>query len=120
VIRDLNGVKGATFARSDKVDVVRLLHYDGHQTLTAWAKTADVAQIQVSTSATEATLLDQYGHEQTVSPTNDEFSLSLTGARCNKVDKCAVGGNVQLLVLPPGDLTVQEVRSGQMTNLTFG
>jgi hypothetical protein len=50
---------------------------------------------------------------------NGQYTLSLVGARCNDVDKCPVGGQVQLLVLPAGDITVQEVQSGQLTELTF-
>lgn len=119
VIRHLNGVESAQLAQTEMLDVVRLLHEDGHQTLVAWSKTAQSAQIQVSGMDGEVTLLDQYGREQNVSPDSGQYTLSLTGARCNNVDKCPIGGQVQLLVLPAGDITVEAVQSGQLTELTF-
>ena len=119
VIRRLNGVEHAQLAQSEKLDVVRLSHEDGHQTVIAWSKSAEAAQIQVSGLGGEAILLDQYGVGQTIMPENGQYILPLVGARCNDVDKCPVGGQVQLLVLPPGVITVQEGRSNQLTELTF-
>jgi hypothetical protein len=119
IIQRLNGVNEALRAQSDTVDVVWLTHEDGHQTIIAWAKTADAVQLQFSGGNSEATLLDQYGIEESIQPVNGDYQVSFVGARCNKVDKCAVGGNAQLLVLPPGNITVQEVRSGQVTDLLF-
>jgi hypothetical protein len=119
VIRHLNGVEHAQLAQSEKVDVVRFSHEDGHQTVIAWSKTAESAQIQLSGLDQDVILLDQYGVEQTVTPENGQYRLSLVGARCDDVDKCPVGGQVQLLVLPPGAITVQEVRSRQLIDLTF-
>ena len=111
VIRELNGVKSATLAQSDRVDAIRLSRTDGSQMVALWARKADVVQVQISATSTSATMIDQYGHQMAIEPVNHQYAISLEGARCNKTDGCAVGGNVELLMLPSGDMTIQEITS---------
>lgn len=118
IIDEWADVTGATFAEDDRVDVVQLLHPD-RQTLVAWSKTADTAQVVVRATAGEARLFDQYGNEQPLQAVNGEFRLDLPGARCDRADGCAVGGDVAILVLPPGEITVTELRAGQQFELAF-
>jgi hypothetical protein len=89
------------------VDVVRLTHTDGHVTLVAWSRTGTGAQIQIRAEP-GGRLFDQYGHELGAQAPDDSYTLKLDAARCNKKDGCAVGGAVQLLVLPTGDVTVRD------------
>jgi hypothetical protein len=118
VIRQFNDVQFAAFAQSDLVDIVRLERADGHQMIAAWARTADAAQIRVSATGEAAMLFDQYGAETPLELVNGAYTLFLDGARCNQRDGCAVGGNVLLLVLPAGDITVADM-TGTAVELTF-
>jgi hypothetical protein len=119
VIRHFSDVKSAVFARTDRADAVRVTHADGRYTLVAWARTADSAQLRVSAVGDQTVLLDQYGHTSIVQAKDGQYGLDLAGARCNKTDGCAVGGAVQLLVLPPGDFKLQEITSAATIDLTF-
>jgi hypothetical protein len=107
VIQRMSGVEKAALAQTDLVDVVRLTHMDGRQTLVAWARTGTATQLHIQAEA-GGRLLDQYGHELGAQETSGSYTLALDAARCNKKDGCAVGGAVQLLVLPPGDITVRD------------
>ena len=84
-----------------------------------WARKADSAQVQISATSGEASLIDQYGHETAIQPTNGMYTLTLAGARCDKADGCAVGGNVILLVQPTGTVTIQELTSTGTVDLKF-
>jgi hypothetical protein len=119
VIERFGGVQSASLAQSDRVDAVRLIQSDGTQTLVAWARTAEFAQIQVSATDTQSQLLDQYGTMMALRPTGNLYTLSLAGARCNPADGCAVGGLVSLLVQSQGDVTVQEITPGGIVPLVF-
>lgn len=118
IIREWGDVTHAAFAEDDRVDVVQLRHPD-RQTIVAWSKTGDAAQVVVSSAAAQALLLDQYGNEQMIESVSGEFHLDLPGARCDRADGCAVGGNVAILVLPPGDVMLYEQRAGQQIDLAF-
>jgi hypothetical protein len=118
-IRHLNDVESAVYTQTDTLDVVRMSHRDDHQTLVAWARTAESTQLEVG-GVDEAMLIDQYGNETLLASQDGVVKLFLPGARCDRADGCAVGGDVSLLVLPPGDITVREIRSGQQpVDLTF-
>jgi hypothetical protein len=105
-----DGVTDGTYAQSDSVDVVRLTHSNGQETLVAWARDADAAQIRVQATGTKAYLIDQYGGEQIIRPLDGYYTLSLAGAHCNADDvvSCPVGGVVWVLVQPGGDVSVEE------------
>lgn len=119
VIQHLNGVQSAALARTDGVDAVRLTQADGQQTLIVWARTAAQAQIMVSATGSESTLLDQYGKMVTLRPINGAYTLSLPGATCNNVDGCPVGGMPSLLVQPQGNFTLQEMTPAGLLPLDF-
>jgi hypothetical protein len=106
VIRYLNGVEQARRARAELVDIVRLTHRDGHETLVLWARTAVAAQVEISATAEKAQLIDQYGNMTIIRPVNGYYALSLPAAKCNDVDGCPVGGSTYLLVQPAGEFQV--------------
>ncbi len=109
VNRRLRDVTGAQFASGTAVDVVRLTHADGHQTVLAWAKTDAAAQVQVDATADSALRLDQYGNEQSITPTDGAYRLQLPPAHCTRVDGCAVGGAVLLLEQAAGEGRLYEI-----------
>lgn len=119
VIRYLNGVETAQRARTDTLDSVLLTHSDGHQTLLMWARTENPAQVQISPTGDKAMLLDQYGGARVLRPQDNGYTLNLSGARCNDVDGCAVGGAVSLLIQPAGDFAMNEITQNGQIPLTF-
>lgn len=112
VTRYFAAVEQATRAHSDTADVVRLTHHDGRETLVLWARTDGATQIEISATAEKAELIDQYGNVTIVRPIQGAYTISLAPARCNRVDGCAVGGPVWLLVQPKGEISVYERSSG--------
>jgi hypothetical protein len=110
VSHTFDGVVDGTYAQSDSVDVVRLTHSNGTETLVAWARDEDAAQIRIQATGTKAYLIDQYGGQQLVRPIEGYYTLSLSGARCNADDvvACPVGGAVWTLVQSNGGAVVEE------------
>lgn len=119
VIRTLNGVESGALARSDAVDVVRLLHENGRETFVLWARTEQPAQVTISATDDKAYLIDAYGGMTWLHPVDGTYTLSLAGAVCNNTDGCPVGGAVWLLVQPEGDITLNEITSTGTTSLIF-
>ncbi len=119
VIRYFNGAEQAQRAQSERVDVVKLTHSDGQQTLAMWARTGESAQIEISATGEKAHFVDQYGNITLVRPVDGLYRLALPGAVCNSVDGCAVGGLVSLLIQPAGDVLVHEIMSASQVDLTF-
>jgi hypothetical protein len=119
VIRQMSDVGSVALAQSAGVDAVRLTRQDGSEMIVLWARKAVSAQVHISATGGEATLIDQYGHESILQPQNGIYAFMLDGARCNKVDGCAVGGNVSLLTQPAGDITVQEITASGIVDLDF-
>jgi hypothetical protein len=119
VIQNFNRVTQAQSAQNADVDIVRLARADGQEIIIAWARTSSPAQIQVSASSEQAHLSDQYGNMMIARPLGNEYALTLSGALCNEVDGCPVGGLVSLLVQPQGDVTVDEITAGGIIPLGF-
>jgi hypothetical protein len=119
VIRYLSDVKSATLAQTKTVDVVKLVHANGQQSVMAWSRTAQATQLSITATGEKAYLLDQDGGVTIVRPTGSVYTLSLPGATCNDTDGCAVGGPISLLTQPAGDLTVGEVLESTTTRLSF-
>jgi hypothetical protein len=118
VIRHFNGVESASLARTDYLNVVRLLRTSGQQTLVAWARTETAAQLEIRAEGDKAYLLDQNGGKRVLRPQNGVYQLHLPGARCDETDGCAVGGPVSILVLPAGEIIVSATAPEQ-TPLEF-
>lgn len=112
VTRYFAGVEQANRASSETADVVRLTHADARETFVLWARTDRATQVEVSATAEKAYLIDQYGNVTIVRPQQEAYTVSLAPAQCNRVDGCAVGGAVWLLVQPQGDISVFERSSG--------
>ncbi|PJF41494.1 MAG: hypothetical protein D6737_06240 [Chloroflexi bacterium] len=119
VINYLDGVEQAALAQNETVDVVRLQHSNGRQTLLAWARSDGSSEIQVSATAEKAYLLDQYGNITIMRPAEGVYTLPLAGADCNDIDGCPVGGPVWLLIQPPGEFTVEETTASGSRPLLF-
>lgn len=65
----------------------------------AWASTAQPAFLSIPARGTQATLVDQTGNEQTITPEDGVYTLRLEGANCNSPGGlCAIGGPVLVLV----------------------
>ncbi len=119
VIRQLNDVDSVAVGQTEHVEAVKLTRQDGQDVIALWSRTADSPQVQISATSSGAALLDQYGLETDIQPQNGTYTITLAGARCDKADGCAVGGNVTLLVQPIGTITVQELTSAGMVDLKF-
>jgi hypothetical protein len=119
VIRRFRGVKQAAFAQTERVDAVKLVHADGLQTLAAWTRRAEAAQLRVNGVSQSVVNFDQYGRAHIIQAADRVYTLGLVAARCNPTDGCAVGGNVQLLALPAGDITIQELTPSGTVDVVF-
>jgi hypothetical protein len=116
----LGGVERAERARTDTLDAVLLTHADGRQTLLAWARGENSAQLQIGATGDKALLLDQYGNAIVLRPQAGVYTLDLPAARCNAVDGCAVGGAVSLLIQPASDTRNDvEVTTGNAMTLEW-
>lgn len=119
VIDQFNNVEAARLARTGRVNVVQLERADGQTVLAAWARTPAFAQVQVSATSETAHLLDQYGNMVMLRPFAGRYTLDLPGATCNRLDGCAVGGPVALLVQPRAAVDIHELTAAGMVTLTF-
>jgi hypothetical protein len=98
VIRQFKDVKQAIMAQTEQTVAVRLTLADESLLYVLWARTAADVNLTARAFNSQIALMDQYGHSQTVViDTNGQISFTLKGARCDKKDGCAVGGNVQII-----------------------
>ncbi|MBC7814607.1 MAG: hypothetical protein H7175_25855, partial [Burkholderiales bacterium] len=99
----------------DEVDVVRLEHFSGRETIVTWTRTAESAQVQIDATSDKGYLVDAYGSITMIRPNEVSedsagfYTLFLDGALCNNTDGCPVGGAVSMLIQPHGDITIQEI-----------
>ncbi|MCA0453363.1 MAG: hypothetical protein LCI00_05260 [Chloroflexi bacterium] len=117
VIQQFEGVEAAALAETEQMTAVWLTLEDGSELYAVWAKTAADVKLSVETSDANVAILDQYGHNLPISTDNNAIALTLAGARCDKQDGCAVGGNVQLVRAKQAVLS--EVTSGKTVELGF-
>lgn len=116
VIQHLSGVLSARRGTTDRVEVVTLTHTNNRQTVLAWARGEQPAQLRLQATADKAYQMDQYGSMTIIHPTDGFYTLQLPAARCNTTDGCPVGGNVTLLIQPDGPTEINEITaSGQQT-----
>ncbi len=97
VIQQFEGVQKASIAQTDQIMAVRLMLADDSELYAVWASTAADVNLSVETTDATLALMDQYGHNVPIVFNDNEISLTLKGARCDKQDGCAVGGNVMLI-----------------------
>ncbi len=117
VIQQFVGVQSASLAQTGQVTAVQLALADGSELYVVWANTSADGKLSVQTSDTNLAIMDQYGHNLPVTLDENEVALTLTGARCDKQDGCAVGGNVQLIHAKQAAL--YEQTSGGIVELKF-
>jgi hypothetical protein len=119
IAHHLTNVNDAEVASTETVDVVRLIHGDGRQTILAWAKTAMPSQVEISATDDKAYQLDEVGNITLLRPQDGRYQLDLSGATCDEQDGCAVGGRVSILVQSDGETSVVEFKGEQRVRLNF-
>lgn len=119
VVEQFSDVSSAKLAQTDTLSAVLLTHGDGRQSLVAWARTDRPAQLVLSAANPKSYLLDQYGKLSILRPDQSQYSLILPGAVCNAVDGCFLGGAVQIIVFPIGEVSAAEMVNNQQTALSF-
>ena len=117
VIREFRGVQAASLSKTELMTAVRLTFENSSDLYAVWANTAADVNVAVRTADTNVAIMDQYGDNLPIVFNNNEWSLTLRGARCDKQDGCAVGGNVQLIRAKQAAL--YEVTSGKTVELRF-
>ena len=118
VIKQFEGVKQGAIAQTPHTEAVRLTLADESFLYVLWARTAADVNLTAAVSNNQLALMDQYGHNQSaVIDTNGKLSFTLKGARCNKQDGCAVGGNVQ--IIHTSQVTLQEITSDGAVEIKF-
>lgn len=120
VAAQLDDVASAQLARTDTLDVVRLWHENGQQSILAWARTAQGAEIAISATGQKATQRSFDGTMRFLRPDDDgAYALTLPPALCEESEGCFLGGEVLFLVQEQGDLIVQELTSAGRQTLSF-
>lgn len=118
VIKQFEHVQSAKFAHTELSDAVQLVREDRSQVMVLWARTAMASNITVTASSGALSVMDQYGHVlPSVSDSSGKLALTLRGARCDKKDGCAVGGDVQ--IVQGSQLTIQETTSAGAVEIKF-
>lgn len=103
IVRHFQGVTGTVWAVTPQVYAVRLTHADGHQTVVAWARTAQASNFSLTDTAGK---VYRMGMDGTLTLSDVGAVFDLPGATCDDQDGCAVGGAPMVLMLPPGDVVV--------------
>lgn len=120
VIEHLRGVEDARLAATDQVNVVRLIHAGGQQTVIAWARTAAAITVEVAATSDKAYLLALDGTQTIIRPHDEVYQLTLPGATCESGrEGCVVGGPVTLLVQPHNDSAISVISGTQRESLAF-
>lgn len=119
VNQTFDDVESASLARTETVDVVRLTHRNGQETIAAWARTGSPTQIRIEALGDKAYQSDQYGNVTILRPDENRYTLMLSPAQCNETDGCFLGGNVLLLMQLSGESQVQEVTPDGDVPLVF-
>ncbi len=91
VIDHFSDVTAAERALTDRVYAVRLTHADGRASLIVWARTVQPALIR-ATELRAAVIYDVYGNIVNNEALASDQTFVLSGAVCNRVDGCPVGG----------------------------
>jgi hypothetical protein len=103
-VRHFQGVSFARWAVTPLAYAVLLDHSDGHQTLVAWARTAEPVGLVADVPDGKAYTMELYGH---LSVIGGDAAFTLAGATCDERDGCAVGGTPLVMMLPPGELSLR-------------
>ncbi len=118
VIKNFKGVTAGRLAQTEHTEAVRFVLEDNSQLYVLWARTAADVNLIVTPSDGQIAVIDQYGHNSVSSVSDDnQLALTLAGARCDKKDGCAVGGNVQLVRTK--DASIHEATSDGTIEIKF-
>ncbi|MFW5691702.1 MAG: hypothetical protein ACOCXZ_04320, partial [Chloroflexota bacterium] len=102
------------------VNVVRLVHSGGRQTVIAWARTGTAVTVEVGATSDKAYLLALDGTQTIIRPQDGTYRLALPGATCESGrEGCVVGGPVTILVQPHGESAAAIVDGQRRTPLDF-
>lgn len=120
VVEHFSDVVAADFAQTDGVELVRLQHHNGQQTLVAWARTERATQIMIEHEATKAYRLHLDGAITLERPIDRRYHLTLPPALCEDGEGCFLGGPVRMLTLPAGAMLITEIiENGDTISLNF-
>jgi hypothetical protein len=98
VTENFAGTQAASRTQLELADFVRLSGSD-RVTHVAWARTAQPALLSIPASGDGATLIDQAGNQQALTPESGRYTVRLEGADCNGPGgTCPIGGPVMVLV----------------------
>ncbi|MBI1278008.1 MAG: hypothetical protein GC179_07765 [Anaerolineaceae bacterium] len=118
VIQQFKGVKQGKISQTVDTEAVQLTLADESFLYVLWARTAADVNLTASVSNNQLTLMDQYGHDLApILNAQNQIALTLKGARCDKKDGCAVGGNVQIIHASQAQL--QEITSNGTLEIKF-
>jgi hypothetical protein len=117
VIREMSTVESADLARNDLLEIVRLNRQDGSVLWVAWARTESAVSLAVA-GADTLTFFDHYAQPLQAESSSGGYRIVLSGARCNPVDQCAVGGDPWLWVTAP-DGNVTQITGGETTDFQW-
>jgi hypothetical protein len=118
VIERFNNVENTTLYRNERVTVAQLQQYDDQQTIVAWSRTGETTWLEIAATSDKAYLLNQYGAERIIRPSDNFYTLDLPGASCEEVEGCVVGGAVSILIQPLRETRFFELYNGERMELS--
>jgi hypothetical protein len=91
---------GTISASEDRQSLYTVITLDrgAATTRVLWARTQAEAMVSLPAQSTQARLIDQTGAEQTVTPVDGQYTVTLPGARCADTRGCIIGGFTYLLI----------------------
>jgi hypothetical protein len=119
VIERFNNVENTTLYRNERVTVAQLQQYDDQQTIVAWSRTGETTWLEIAATSDKAYLLNQYGAERIIRPSDNFYTLDLPGASCEEVEGCVVGGAVSILIQPLKETGFFELHNGERMELSI-
>ncbi|MCS6835144.1 MAG: glycosyl hydrolase [Anaerolineae bacterium] len=120
VTRTFSDVRVARLAQTERLDVVRLGHADGRQSLVMWARTDQPVQVRLSAAPAKIHMLDMLGQVQVMIASDGTHSLNIPPALCPPTpDGCFIGGE-PLIVMLSGPLPrLEAVSDGRAQTFNF-
>jgi hypothetical protein len=109
-------VQTATLYQSDTLDLVRLIHPNGQQTIVAWARTGEGTSLEISATGDKAYRFGYLGGLDTIEPENALYTFTLFPALCEKGEGCFLGGEPIIIVQPNAATTIHEIAPNNQTN----
>ena len=117
VVEYFAGVTSAELYQTEDINLVQMRVSDSHVLIVVWARQDTPASIEIRATGEKAYHLDQYGNLTIMRANDDQYQILLEPARCTETDGCFIGGEVQTLIQPIGQMTIRQIEPNEIVIL---